>query len=136
MDISATSAITGKGSTATTSASERSQLTRDEFLKLLTAELVNQDPFAPVDSKEFVGQLSQLQSLEATSALTDGIRSLVLGNELASAGALIGKTVTGKDSDGEPVEGLVEKVVVRDGRASLVVGGKQVPLAAISEIEG
>ncbi len=75
-------------------------------------------------------------SPSAPSKLTDGIRSLVMGNELASAGSLIGRTITAKDEQGKQVNGKVEKVVMSDGRARLVVGGAQVQMAAVSEITG
>jgi flagellar basal-body rod modification protein FlgD len=41
-----------------------SGLTGDSFLTLLTAQLKSQDPTAPTDPTEFVGQLVQFNSLE------------------------------------------------------------------------
>lgn len=37
---------------------------RDTFLKLLVAQLKNQDPLAPQDGAQFVAQLAQFSSLD------------------------------------------------------------------------
>ena len=42
-------------------------LGKDEFLKILTAQLANQDPTAPMDSNAFVAQLAQFSALGTTA---------------------------------------------------------------------
>ncbi|MGC1504518.1 MAG: flagellar hook assembly protein FlgD [Sulfitobacter sp.] len=53
-------------SSQSTSATSLSQLGDDynKFLTLLTAQISNQDPLAPVDSTQFVAQLAQLSQVE------------------------------------------------------------------------
>ena len=56
----ANNALTGVGSGAAqgvqlTSKNKNEQIGKDEFLKLLVTQLKNQDPEAPMDSKEFKG---------------------------------------------------------------------------------
>ncbi len=54
------------------------QLTKeDTFLKLLTAQIQNQDPLNPADSIQFVGQLVQFSQLEQLLGINQGVQSLV-----------------------------------------------------------
>jgi flagellar basal-body rod modification protein FlgD len=66
------------------------------FLKLLTAQVANQDPLAPMDSSTFVSQLAQLsqveQSVQVNSNLTE-ISARIAGAVAMSDVQLIGRTV-------------------------------------------
>ena len=69
---------------------------RDAFMKLLVAQLRNQDPESPVDSKDFITQLSQLTSVEQLVTMSDRLASLEVGMaSLANTqvSGLVGKTV-------------------------------------------
>jgi flagellar basal-body rod modification protein FlgD len=50
---------------------------KDEFLKLLVAQLQNQDPLNPMENQEFVAQLATFSSLEQLISINNGITSLV-----------------------------------------------------------
>ena len=53
------------------------QLTsKDTFLKLLVAQIKNQDPTSPTDSTQFVGQLTQYSELEQLIGIRTGITQL------------------------------------------------------------
>jgi len=47
------------------------------FLKLLMAQVQNQDPMNPTDSTQFVGQLVQFSSLEQLLGINKGVQTLV-----------------------------------------------------------
>ncbi len=74
-----TQGVTGTTSSAynysgsSTSASSGSDVSKDEFLKLLTYQLKAQNPLKPYDNQEFASQLAQFSQLEM---LTD-IRSIM-----------------------------------------------------------
>jgi len=47
------------------------------FLKLLMAQVQNQDPMNPTDSTQFVGQLVQFSQLEQLLGINQGVQTLV-----------------------------------------------------------
>jgi flagellar basal-body rod modification protein FlgD len=134
-------AVTGVSSSGSGAASSltgttaKNTLSRQDFLNIMISEMSHQDPMNPVDNQQFLNQLAQLESLQATTALSDGIKSLLAVQQIGSASALIGKNVEGKDSDGNAVVGKVEKVVVQSGNASVVVNGTQLPLGNVSTVQ-
>ncbi len=48
-------------------------LGKDDFLKLLVAQLSHQDPLNPQDGSEFVAQLTQFSSLEQLISIRDAV---------------------------------------------------------------
>jgi flagellar basal-body rod modification protein FlgD len=69
----------------------------DMFLKLLVAQVKNQNPLEPTDPAEFVGQLTQLSQVEALQKLTDqgvGQASLLSSMQMLALGAQVGSQVT------------------------------------------
>ena len=116
------------------SAADRAELTRNDFMKILTAELAYQDPFEPLDNKEFLGQLTQLQTLEATSTLTDSIQFLIRAQEMATGSQFLGRTVTGLTDDDNIITGRATKVMLKDGAVRLLVDGKAIALGHVTEV--
>ena len=63
--------------TTPTSTDPTSSLTNETtFLKLLMAQVQNQDPMNPTDSTQFVGQLVQFSSLEQLLSINQGVQAL------------------------------------------------------------
>jgi flagellar basal-body rod modification protein FlgD len=78
-----------------------SSLGEQDFLKLLVAQLKNQDPLAPQDNSQFVAQLAQFSSLQAamgTNTRLDTITSQNQGTANSEAINLVGKKATVKGS--------------------------------------
>lgn len=76
-------------------------LGQDAFLKLLVAQLQNQDPLNPQENSEFVAQLAQFSSLEQSIGINERLDQLALQNQglqNSQAIALVGKQATIKGS--------------------------------------
>jgi flagellar basal-body rod modification protein FlgD len=71
------------------------KLGKDEFLKLMMAQLGQQDPTAPVDSQAFVAQLAQFASLELAQNANTSLESLLIAQTASNQTALT--TFVGKD---------------------------------------
>jgi flagellar basal-body rod modification protein FlgD len=74
----------------------RQTVTQDDFLKLLIAQLQNQDPLQPMDNQQFAVQLATFNSLEQLIGINDKLGSLqtVQGaTNQFNAASLIGKEV-------------------------------------------
>jgi len=84
--------------TASEAAGSRTRLSDnyDTFLVLLTAQLQNQDPLAPMDSTQFTQQLVQFSQVEQQIRTNEQLEGLVGQYQAASAGAAL--SYLGKDA--------------------------------------
>lgn len=83
------------------------ELGKDDFLKLLMAQMTHQDPTEPMDNSQFIAQMAQFSSLEQMYNVSNGFNkmaSIMQSNEAAST---LGKVVD-LDVEGEKVSGVVE----------------------------
>jgi flagellar basal-body rod modification protein FlgD len=53
-----------------------SQVTKEMFLKLLVAQIRNQDPLKPQDGVEFLSQLAQFTNLEQMMAIREELEGI------------------------------------------------------------
>jgi flagellar basal-body rod modification protein FlgD len=86
-----TGTISGYSSTATTGTAttkKGDQMGQVEFMKLLIAQLKNQDPEAPVDSKEFAVQLAQFTQVEKLTSIDQKLAAQSQSNISSMAGYL------------------------------------------------
>lgn len=115
-------------------ATQRAMFNRDEFLKILTSEISHQNPLDPMSNEDFLGQLAQLQQLETSAGLSDTLTNLLKFQEIGAASGLLGRAVRAVSDEGEPVMGVVDRVVVDGAQVRLIVGGRPAALANIREI--
>ena len=91
-------------------------LGKDSFLKILSAELGNQDPSKETDSTQYISQMAQFTSMEQMSNLNATMTKSANLN-------LVGKGVTLStlDSNGKPYTGVVQTVTSNSTGTSLTV---------------
>lgn len=89
-----------------------SALGKDEFLKILMAQLQNQDPLSPMEDKDFIAQMAQFTSLEQMVNMTSMIEQMVqaqTASQMINYQSFVGKNVVWHklteetDADGKPV---------------------------------
>jgi flagellar basal-body rod modification protein FlgD len=98
-------------------------LGKDDFLKLLVAQLQHQDPMNPMQDSDFMGQMASFSTLEQVTNMAAANDTIAKNLTANGAIALIGRTVTYTDTDKVPHTGVVEKVTTADGKPSLTVAG-------------
>jgi flagellar basal-body rod modification protein FlgD len=111
-------------------------LTMTDFIKMMTAELENQDPMDPMSNTDMLSQIGQIRSITSNDKLTSSIEALTLGQALSTASSLIGKSITGNDMNDNQISGKVDKVTIEDGVTKLHVGSSQVTVASVISIDG
>jgi flagellar basal-body rod modification protein FlgD len=94
------------------------ELGKDEFLKILVAQMANQDPLDPASNTEFIAQLAQFSALEQMQNINASMNTLLANN-------MIGKDVCIQpENSDELIYGKVEGVVTDGGINYLLVDGE------------
>jgi flagellar basal-body rod modification protein FlgD len=108
------------------------EMGQEEFMKILIAQLSHQDPTAPMEDKEFIGQMAQLQSLQNMSSMAkdfNRMANLLQGSEATSA---LGRSVEIIDGD-SIIQGTI-KAVTREGTAQVLVNGNYYDWDQVSKV--
>jgi flagellar basal-body rod modification protein FlgD len=112
-----------------------SDLSSEDFIKIIFTELSNQDPFKPNDSSALLQQLSSIRSIESDLTLTDQLKSLVTQNQLSAAGGMIGKFIGGVTDDNKRVAGIVVSVARENDKVNLELdNGWVVPINNVERV--
>ncbi|WP_120993183.1 flagellar hook assembly protein FlgD [Stutzerimonas urumqiensis] len=80
----------------TSATSGKSELGKDEFLKLLVAQLNNQDPLSPQENGEFIAQMAQFSTVEGIGNLNTSMEEILSSSQSTQAlqaSSLVGRKV-------------------------------------------
>ena len=97
--------------TGTTASSANAAGSEDRFLKLLVAQLSNQDPMNPMDNAQMTSQMAQIStvsSIEKVNQSLAGLAGQLASIQTLQAGSLVGRDVL--------VQG--NRLPIREGKAS------------------
>ena len=94
-------ATASQATTAQTAAAKanKNDMNYDSFLKLLVAQMKNQDPLKPDASTEYVAQLATFANVEQGIQTNSRLESMMTVSALTQADALIGRTLTSADGE-------------------------------------
>ncbi len=93
IDVNALSQL---GLTAKPADKPRDRLGQEEFMRLMITQLRNQDPFAPMESGEFLGQLAQFGTVSGIEDMRQSFETLagsIAGNQTLQAAGLVDRQV-------------------------------------------
>ncbi len=109
----------------------------EDFLKLLTVQLSNQDPLEPVTDTAFISQMASFTSLEQMGDLTKTMEQFTGQQQEIASQAYLGKKVTLNISDntGLPIQGKVTAVSTQDGEVFLTIGQNSYPVGEVNRVE-
>jgi flagellar basal-body rod modification protein FlgD len=106
----------------------------NDFLKMMLAQLQNQSPLDPTNSNDMLQELSTLTQVSTSQSLQTTLNSVLLGQNLADAGVLIGATVSGLSDDAQRIVGTVSSVSISSGTPKLNIGSATMSLSNIESI--
>jgi flagellar basal-body rod modification protein FlgD len=109
--------------TATNTKAPTNQLGKDDFLKLLSAQLQYQNPMDPMDNTQFVAQMANFSTLEQVTNLATAQAGLTKTMTAQQSIELIGHTVSYVDSNDVSKTGKVSSVETAGGTPSLTIDG-------------
>ena len=95
--------------------STKDQLGQEDFLKLMTTQLQNQDPFAPVDNADFIAQMAQFSTVTGITSMDETMKSVseqLTEMRIASTTQMMGHSVLVPGKYARPdKEGVVSGLV-------------------------
>ena len=132
-----TTQMTSTSSSSSVTTATNDALGKDAFLKLLIAELSNQDPLNPMEDREFISQMATFSSLEQMQNMNNTLTSMSEANKF-NAVQYIGKAVAFTSGEGEEA---TQKVAVvnhvwfdPDGSTILDTTEGEVPLEKVEGV--
>lgn len=90
--------------------SNKVNLGKDDFLKLLITQLRYQDPTNPMKDKEFISQMAQFSALEQMTNMSKSFEKLSSSLGIRRDLDLLGKVIKFQHGDGEVVRGRVTNI--------------------------
>ena len=96
------------------------------FLKLLVAQMKNQDPTKPMDSTQYVAQLATFSQVEQSVQMNKRLEYILQSSALSQADSLIGRQLT--SADGKDTGVVTAVKLASDGLIAILANGKEVPV--------
>jgi flagellar basal-body rod modification protein FlgD len=96
------------------------------FLRLLIAQIKNQDPTKPMDSAQLMSQLASFSNVEQSIKINQKLDSLMTSTALSQIDSIVGRTVI--SSDGTQAGTVLAVRVVSGGTVAILEDGREIPL--------
>ncbi len=113
-------AISSTAAAGMPTASQSSNIGIEDFLKILTSQLNNQDPLKPIENQEFVAQIAQFADLEQSRQLNVKLDTMLGYQSAMQSVGMLGRSVD-VDQGGGLVTGKVTALDVSSGTPLMTV---------------
>lgn len=117
---------------------QRTNLDKNDFLKLFVTSLQYQDPMSPMQPGEMMQQMAQLGFMEQVTNMSQSVEKMTKTFEetkLLQGASMIGKQVGAVGDDNKVIEGKVDKVGFDpNGIIQLLIGDKSVSIGQVVTI--
>jgi flagellar basal-body rod modification protein FlgD len=104
----------------------KTQVDYQSFLKLLVAQMKNQDPTNPMDSTQYMAQLAAFSQVEQSVQMNTKLDQMLQSSTLEQAASIIGRTIT--SADGETTGKVAEVRLISNGIVAVLEGGKEITM--------
>ena len=111
------------------------ELGKDDFLKLLMAQMTNQDPTSPMENTEFIAQMAQFSSLEQMTNMSQNFERMTAMFNSSEAQSLLGRTVQIDLGADQATTGVVE-AATRGNTPQVQVNGMFYDMNKIKAVYG
>ncbi|MDA3849808.1 MAG: flagellar hook assembly protein FlgD [Spirochaetaceae bacterium] len=108
------------------------EMGKDDFMKILIAQLSHQDPTKPMEDKEFIAQMAQFSSLEQITNMSQNFQKLNGRMNQSQAFNMLGKNVEFNEGD-QSVSGTVEAATGGEF-PQLLVNGKYIDMSEVIQV--
>lgn len=125
MAINTVSSTTSSGATSSSSISAANDpaAMQDRFLKLLVAQMDNQDPLNPMDNAQMTSQMAQINTVNGIQQLNETLKSMAqqfTSMQVLQSASMVGNQVLIKGSTLVPDAGVAQGAIDLEGAADSV----------------
>lgn len=113
---------------------DNSKLGKNEFLKILAAQLKFQDPMEGSDNSAYIAQLAQFSELEQMENLNSSFDELKTNQNILYGTFLIGKVVNIAFGD-VMISGVVDRIKLSNSMLKLIVNDREFDIADVDSFE-
>ena len=96
IDLSNLGTTVGSTTATTTNKASDSQASQDRFLKLLVAQLNNQDPLNPMDNAQMTTQMAQINTVSGIQQMNETLKSMA--DQYSAMQSMQGTSLIGRDA--------------------------------------
>lgn len=134
MSIDAISFAQPTSAAQSTASAPKQDMDKEFFLRILVAQMQNQDPTSPMDTTDMMNQSVQLSMMEQMVQQTTAAQENFALNMRLAAMQMVDKDISYIDADGNTVSGTVTGVNFDNAVPALEVDGVKVPLDRVASV--